>query len=1218
MPGKYNDAPLPFTSTAPLPNRKPTIGGGGSSSGGGGPTRGATLKRGKTLTRPERHVAPVPLIAPPTQSFSPSSPLPESGGRFGDLDWWRLWSYATTWWAPPVVLGWFGIKERQSRQAWREKVTLCWIAIVLGAIVGFVTMGLQKALCPDGGVQNSLYQRLGKDEMTLGVAGWVFNVSTSKTQETVDFYALSNQMAGQDITNLFTRTSADYPQCTASARYASTPYCKTSTTSTSSSSNGTLPDCPLDKMTDATYDALAIHNSSLLEGYSWDQVAALKNYMVIDGMVLNMGPYIDANPTAIKGDEVDFAIRQVLSNQSESGKDATRLFYHRKDMQDAIPCLRSRYAAGRIDKIAPGCFVATLFLYVSLGVILGVVVVRFVMACIFNWFISARLVRPPSDLARTAISPAVMPEGANMSIHNKTGTAPWSNSTSSKQKLKNGKKINGFPNSSSTTLVNGSPNNEPLISLSRIGAELFAVCLVTCYSEGEDSIRGTIESIAATNYSDARKLIWVVCDGMITGHGEKMSTPDICVGMMDADPRFGNPMPMGYIAVGSGAKRENRAMVYAGHYVSKNGHRTPTIIVVKCGMPSEARDKKPGNRGKRDSQLVLMNFFSRVTYNDRMSPLDFDIFRKVQTLMGVTPDFFEVCLMVDADTKIYPDSLKHLVNCMNRDNMIMGVCGETRIANKRQSWVTAIQVYEYFISHHHVKAFESVFGGVTCLPGCFSMYRIKARKDTDNDWVPILVKPEIVAEYSQSEVHTLHQKNLLLLGEDRFLSTIMLRTFPRRKNIFLPQAKCRTVAPDTFSVLLSQRRRWINSTVHNLMELVRVRNLCGTFCFSMQFVVFMDLVGTVVLPVAISLTGALIINSIIDPPKSFQEAIPLMLLAAVLGLPAILILITTRKVIYIAWMICYLIALPIWNFVLPVYSFWHFDDFSWGETRRVEGEIVSKAGHDDKTAVFEGTTIPLRRWEDWEKSRLRKLRREEKRRREMERQFGAGFHGPGGPGAAGGYGGDSDSLLGPGPRGAWTRSDYESDSGSVFGSEEDVWGAEIGGYNEHNPAFPPPPVALPPQSYDDHNGQTLGMDEMAAILDSGFDDPPPPAFRPNGHGYGSGANNGFDSGQAPSPLQRHQHDFSPHHQHQQQQSRYAGNEPRTPDLPTTGDSMSSSVESRPAGSGHAKKRSGGVRYTTNNNANANGNGNGYGPLGPLSNDTDTDPGWGSGFKGRKL
>jgi chitin synthase len=330
-----------------------------------------------------------------------------------------------------------------------------------------------------------------------------------------------------------------------------------------------------------------------------------------------------------------------------------------------------------------------------------------------------------------------------------------------------------------------------------------------------------------------------------------------------------------------------------------------------------------------------MNFFSRVTYNDRMTPLDFDLFRKIHVLMGVTPDFFEVCLMVDADTKVFPESLGALVNCMHHDPMIMGVCGETRIANKRHTWVTAIQVFEYFISHHLAKAFESVFGGVSCLPGCFSMFRLKARKAAGDDWVPLIIKPEIVKEYSQSEVKTLHQKNLLLLGEDRFLTTILLRTFPNRKMMFLPQARCRTVVPETFGVLLSQRRRWINSTIHNLMELVLVRNLCGTFCFSMQFVVFMDLLGTVVLPIAITLTYVLIGSMAFHPPRSFEEAIPLLLLIAVLGLPAVLILITTRKVVYVFWMLIYLLALPIWNFILPVYAFWHFDDFSWGETRCV-------------------------------------------------------------------------------------------------------------------------------------------------------------------------------------------------------------------------------------------------------------------------------------------
>ncbi|CAG8777852.1 6874_t:CDS:2, partial [Gigaspora rosea] len=406
--------------------------------------------------------------------------------------------------------------------------------------------------------------------------------------------------------------------------------------------------------------------------------------------------------------------------------------------------------------------------------------------------------------------------------------------------------------------------------------------------------------------------------------------------------------------------------------------RVPMITVVKCGSPEEEGQKKAGNRGKRDSQLILMNFFSRVTYNDRMTPLDYDLFRKTQYLMGVTPDFFETVLMVDADTKVYPDSLRLLINCLCNDRLIMGLCGETKIANKRDSWVTAIQVFEYYISHHLGKGFESVFGGVTCLPGCFCMYRLKARKG-DDDWVPIITKPEIVQEYSQNVVDTLHQKNLLLLGEDRFLTTLMLRNFPYRKMTFCPQAICKTVVPDSFRVLLSQRRRWINSTIHNLMELVLVRNLCGTFCFSMQFVVFMELMGTVVLPIAIILTFLLIITSIINPPADFAEAIPLMMLAAVLGLPAILILITTRKLVYIAWMMIYLLALPIWNFILPTYAYWHFDDFSWGETRKVEGEEKGDS-HGGKDGQFDPSKVPFKRWEDWERNRLRKLRRQERQR----------------------------------------------------------------------------------------------------------------------------------------------------------------------------------------------------------------------------------------------
>jgi chitin synthase len=166
-------------------------------------------------------------------------------------------------------------------------------------------------------------------------------------------------------------------------------------------------------------------------------------------------------------------------------------------------------------------------------------------------------------------------------------------------------------------------------------------------------------------------------------------------------------------------------------------------------------------------------------------------------------------------------------------------------------------------------------------------------------------------------------------------------------------------------VLLSQRRRWINSTVHNLFELVLVRDLCGTFCFSMQFVIFIELVGTLVLPAAISFTIYVVISSIVRRPV---QVIPLVLLALILGLPGVLIVVTAHRLVYVLWMLIYLISLPIWNFVLPTYAFWKFDDFSWGDTRKTAGE--KDKGHGDAEGEFDSTKITMKRWRDFEKGKF--------------------------------------------------------------------------------------------------------------------------------------------------------------------------------------------------------------------------------------------------------
>lgn len=503
------------------------------------------------------------------------------------------------------------------------------------------------------------------------------------------------------------------------------------------------------------------------------------------------------------------------------------------------------------------------------------------------------------------------------------------------------------------------------------------ICLVTAYSESVEGLRTTLDSLATTDYPNSHKFILVIADGKVKGSGNDMITPEICLSMMkDLLIRPEEVEPKSYVAIADGHKRHNMAQVFAGFYSYDNDtveiskqQRVPMILISKTGNPDEQGEAKPGNRGKRDSQVLLMSFLQKVMFDERMTEFDYEFFNSIWRVTGISPDHYEICLMVDADTKVFPDAVSRMAACMVRDSEIMGLCGETKIANKGDSWVTMIQVFEYYISHHLQKSFESMFGGVTCLPGCFSMYRIKAPKGGEGYWVPILANPDIVEHYSENVVDTLHAKNLLLLGEDRFLTTLMLKTFPKRKMMFCPQAVCKTIVPDTFRVLLSQRRRWINSTIHNLFELLFVRDLCGTFCFSMQFVIGMELVGTLVLPAAISFTCYIIILTII--PGTEKPIISLILLAFILGLPGLLIVITSRRVAYVGWMLVYLLSLPIWNAILPTYAYFHMDDFTWGETRKVEG--AKEKAHGDKEGEFDSSHITMKRWGEFERERRWKM-----------------------------------------------------------------------------------------------------------------------------------------------------------------------------------------------------------------------------------------------------
>jgi chitin synthase len=519
--------------------------------------------------------------------------------------------------------------------------------------------------------------------------------------------------------------------------------------------------------------------------------------------------------------------------------------------------------------------------------------------------------------------------------------------------------------------------------------ERFIMCQIPAYTEDEDSLRRAIDSAARMKYDDKRKLLVIVCDGMIIGQGNDRPTPRIVLDILGV-PESNDPEPLSFESLGEGLKQHNMGKVYSGLY-EVQGHIVPFLVIVKVGKPSEVG--RPGNRGKRDSQMIIMRFLNRVHYNLAMSPMELEMYHQIRNIIGVNPAFYEFMMQIDADTVVAADSATRFVAAFINDTKLIAVCGETALTNAKGSFVTMIQVYEYYISHNLSKAFESLFGSVTCLPGCFSMYRI--REETSGK--PLFVSREVVDAYSTIRVDTLHMKNLLHLGEDRYLTTLLLKFHSRFKTKYIFRAHAWTIAPDSWQVFLSQRRRWINSTVHNLIELIPLGQLCGFCCFSMRFIVFVDLLSTVVQPVTMAYITYLIVMVItkatIIPMTAF------ILLAAIYGLQAI-IFITRRKWEMIGWMILYVIATPVFSFGLPLYSFWHMDDFNWGNTRVVAGESGKKVVVSDE-GKFDPASIPRKKWEEYQAELA-----------ETQTTYsGAGYKGHyGGAGQAGGYGYANDDA----------------------------------------------------------------------------------------------------------------------------------------------------------------------------------------------------------------
>ncbi|KAI9629945.1 hypothetical protein KEM48_012353 [Puccinia striiformis f. sp. tritici PST-130] len=173
--------------------------------------------------------------------------------------------------------------------------------------------------------------------------------------------------------------------------------------------------------------------------------------------------------------------------------------------------------------------------------------------------------------------------------------------------------------------------------------EKFIVIQISCYTEGEESLRRAIDSITQLK-SRNKRTRW---------NDKWIGKRRIVLDISGSDPDQNSEVPT-VLSLGEGTKQHNMVKVYSALYES-GGHVVPYLVLAKSGTPTER-----SRRGKRDSQMMIN--------------------RNQKNLIGFDPAFYEYVLIIDADTTVDNFSHNRMISAMMHHYRIIGLVGAPEVS----------------------------------------------------------------------------------------------------------------------------------------------------------------------------------------------------------------------------------------------------------------------------------------------------------------------------------------------------------------------------------------------------------------------------------------------------------------------------------------------------------------------------------------------------------
>ncbi|SCN90775.1 related to chitin synthase [Fusarium fujikuroi] len=445
------------------------------------------------------------------------------------------------------------------------------------------------------------------------------------------------------------------------------------------------------------------------------------------------------------------------------------------------------------------------------------------------------------------------------------------------------------------------------------------IMIMPCYNETLEECTKSLDSLVdQVGIDNHKRGIMVICDGRVRGPGMEKTTAQYLNEDIFVEQLHREKITRAYRAW------DGQAMdveISWGYYKG-----IPFYCIVK-----------EQNQGKRDSLIVIRSFLYKFNIRNTNPTTIFSS----QFLLSMTDwltqevkvNQVDHLIGMDADTVFDKVCISELLKESKYPNTV-GVCGYVAVDFKDGNWNlwSIYQNAEYTIAQGLRRLHQSIATKkVSCLPGCCQLLKICDMTCGDKVLVELF-------GYYPRPLDGMITRIRATASEDRNHICQLLTTFPEAQTRQALRARAYTDVPHSWSVFLSQRRRWTLGATSNDLLLTTARH-----CQWWERILAFSNVLTWCLNVFVIASIGCMIVAFMHQPWWI-----IMAFAGIMIVPLIYYVIMAvwlpqsmlERFQYLLGLFIFVVLGPFLNIAVMVFAVFNMDSFGWGKTRKVIAETA--------------------------------------------------------------------------------------------------------------------------------------------------------------------------------------------------------------------------------------------------------------------------------------